>query len=134
MHQFSKKQRCSCWPVQDRRPTACTFPSLLLRLQRSFYSWSSLRIFYEPLGRGRTFLDPGEGFLKKIMYCVWLQGLSCGVWDLVPWPGIEPTPLHWECRFLAIGPPRKSLQRPGKDSWASRRVNVACYYAFWENV
>ena len=21
---------------------------------------------------------------------------SCGVWDLAPWPGIDPVPLHWE--------------------------------------
>ena len=32
---------------------------------------------------------------------------SCGIWDLVPWPGIEPRPLHWELRVLATGPPGK---------------------------
>ena len=30
--------------------------------------------------------------------------LHWGMWDLVPWPGIEPSPLHWECRVLATGP------------------------------
>ena len=31
------------------------------------------------------------------------------MWDLILWPGIEPGPLHWECRALATGPPGKSL-------------------------
>ena len=43
-------------------------------------------------------------------------GLSCSMWDLVPWPGIEPRPpalgvqslSYWECRALATGPPGKS--------------------------
>ena len=30
----------------------------------------------------------------------------CSVWDLVPWPGIEPR--HWEHEVLATGPSRKS--------------------------
>ena len=30
---------------------------------------------------------------------------SCGMWDLVPWPG----PLQWEHRVSATGPPEKSL-------------------------
>ena len=34
-----------------------------------------------------------------------VPGLSCGMWDLVPWPGIEPGPLHWVCGVLIIGPP-----------------------------
>ena len=32
------------------------------------------------------------------------------MWDLVPWRGIEPRPLHWECRVLATGPPGKSWE------------------------
>ena len=31
--------------------------------------------------------------------------------DLVPHPGIEPGPLHWEHRSLPIGPPGKSLTK-----------------------
>ena len=39
-----------------------------------------------------------------------VPGLSCGMWDLIPRPGIEPgSPLHWECGALATGPPGKSL-------------------------
>ena len=32
--------------------------------------------------------------------------LSCGMWDLVPWPGIEPG--HWDHGVLVTGPPGKS--------------------------
>ena len=31
------------------------------------------------------------------------------LWDLVPWPEIEPRPLHLEYGILASGPPMKSL-------------------------
>ena len=34
--------------------------------------------------------------------------LSCGMWNLVPWLGIEPRLAAWECRVLATGPPGKS--------------------------
>ena len=35
---------------------------------------------------------------------------SCGMRNLVPWPGSEPEPpTHWERRVLAMGPPGKSL-------------------------
>ena len=37
-----------------------------------------------------------------------MQAPSCGMWDLVPWPGIEPGPLHWEHGVLTTGPPGKS--------------------------
>ena len=38
------------------------------------------------------------------------QTRSCGMWDRVPWRGIKPSPLHWEGRVLATGPPSgKSL-------------------------
>ena len=35
--------------------------------------------------------------------------LSYSIWDLVPWPGIEPRPPYWECGVLATGSTRKSL-------------------------
>ena len=31
------------------------------------------------------------------------------MWDLVPWPGMKPRPLHLELRVLAAGPPGKPL-------------------------
>ena len=47
---------------------------------------------------------------------LWHAGFfSCGMWtlpgsmwDLVPWSGINPCPLCWECRVSASGPPGKS--------------------------
>ena len=33
---------------------------------------------------------------------------SCGVRDLVPWPGIKPRPQAWECRALTTASPGKS--------------------------
>ena len=43
--------------------------------------------------------------------CFGMQNLlfRLGMWDLVPWPGTEPRPLHWEQGVLATGPPGKCL-------------------------
>ena len=38
-------------------------------------------------------------FLLLFIYLAAL-GLSCGVWDLVPRPGIERGPLHWGAQNL----------------------------------
>ena len=55
-------------------------------------------------------------FVKK-NYLFWLQWVlvmacniffSCSMWDLVPWPGSNPGPLHWELGVLATEPPGKS--------------------------
>jgi len=44
--------------------------------------------------------------LKKNI-CIYLvvPGLSCCMWDLVPWPGVENRALHWEHGVSARGPP-----------------------------
>ena len=49
-------------------------------------------------------------FLFNIYLLIYLAapGLSCGMWALVPQPGIEPRPLHWEHGVLTTGPPGKS--------------------------
>ena len=47
----------------------------------------------------------------KILFFLWLHQVlvavhgvfSCGIWDSVPQPGIEPGTLHWELRVLATG-------------------------------
>ena len=46
-------------------------------------------------------------FYKIFVYLAALA-LSCGMWDLVPQPGIESRP--WEWRAQVTGPPGKSLQ------------------------
>ena len=37
-----------------------------------------------------------------------MQTLSCGMLDVVPQPGLNPGPLHWEHRIRDSGPPEKS--------------------------
>ena len=37
-----------------------------------------------------------------------MRTLSCGMWNLVPWPGIEPRPPALGAWGLATGPPGKS--------------------------
>ena len=42
-------------------------------------------------------------------FLLWHMGsFSCSVWDLVPWAGIKPGSLHWECGVLVTGPLGKS--------------------------
>ena len=51
--------------------------------------------------------------LKNIYLFIWLHQilfaacriLSCGMWDILPWSGIEPR--HWEHRVSATGPSGK---------------------------
>ena len=50
-----------------------------------------------------------------------MRTLSCGMWDLVPWQGVEPGPPVLGClhgSVLATGPPGKSLEL---DFWAKNR-------------
>ena len=47
-------------------------------------------------------------FLYLIIYLA-APDLSCSMWDLVPWPGIEPGAPYFGSRVLATGPPGKSL-------------------------
>ena len=58
-------------------------------------------------------------FKKKIIYLAVpgyfrssLWRLSCSMWDLVPWPGIDPGPQHWKRGMLATGPPWEFLHWP----------------------
>ena len=57
--------------------------------------------------------SPNTGVFKKKKFIlfIWLHldGIfSWSMWDLVPWPGIEPGPLQWKLRVLATGPAGKS--------------------------
>lgn len=43
-----------------------------------------------------------------------VPGVSFGVWDLIPRPGIEPVlRLHWEHKVIASGPPETSWKKTG---------------------
>ena len=45
-------------------------------------------------------------FLKHLFIYLRVPGLSCSMWDLVAWPQVKLSPLHWE--HAASGPPEKS--------------------------
>ena len=63
---------------------------------------------------------------SKIFIYLGVLGLSCRMWGLVPWRGIEPGPLHWEQGVLATGPPGKSPKfLIFKLRWNSRGVKLA---------
>ena len=47
-------------------------------------------------------------WLYKVLVAT-LGIFSCGMWDPVPWPGINPGLLRWEHRVLGTGPPGTSL-------------------------
>ena len=48
-------------------------------------------------------------FFKKNISLALLD-LPCSMWDLVPWQGMSPGPLHQEYEVLATGPPGESLK------------------------
>ena len=50
-------------------------------------------------------LYPSNFFFSFFFF--WLHCTACGI--LVSGPGIEPAPLHWQCRVLITGPPGKTL-------------------------
>ena len=53
--------------------------------------------------------------------------VSCGMWDLVPWPGNEPRTLALRATVLPVGPPQKSHFRDslngGFTMWTSLKIN-----------
>ena len=61
-----------------------------------------------PLSTWKRFFKLSFNFLIYLT----APDLTCGMWDIVPWPGIEPPGhLHWECGVLATGLPGKSLTK-----------------------
>ena len=46
-------------------------------------------------------------FIHSFTWLHWILVATCGI--LVPRPGIEPVPLHWEHRILTTGASGKSL-------------------------
>ena len=50
--------------------------------------------------------QPCTAFLK-VFICLTALGLSCGMGDLAPWPGLNLDPLRWERGVSTAGPPGK---------------------------
>ena len=56
-------------------------------------------------------------FIQYLFIYLAVLGLSCGMWNLVPWSRIEPGPRNWKCGVLATGLPGKSLLCPLFKLW-----------------
>ena len=109
-------------PREERWKQSCRPHSLEMRTKQRHFSQYTLSIFC--ILNGVTVLL--FLFLKKKIYLfIWLHRVlvaACGIFswgmrDPVPWPGIEPGPLHWERGVLATGPPGKSLAYFSKPNW-----------------
>ena len=48
-----------------------------------------------------------ENILHTYLFYLAVLGLSCSMWDLVLWPGLNLGPLHWERGVLATGTTRE---------------------------
>ena len=54
-------------------------------------------------------------------------GFSCSMWNLVPWPGMEQDPLHWEHRVLTTGPPGNSWEKCFLMRYFHKKPALICY-------
>ena len=59
--------------------------------------------------------------VKKILIYLAVRGLSCGVWDLVPWPGIKLRP-------PALGVWEWPLDHQGSPTWPISAMNPGLHY------
>ena len=82
--------------------------TVVIQLEVLFWQHSTWYIFFQKGGKPLV-------YFKKKFICLAVMGLSCsmwtfscGVWDLVPCPGIKPGPLHREHGVFVTGPPGKS--------------------------
>ena len=78
-----------------------------LSIKQNFLKYKSSRAILQFSG----FPPPLFFFLIFIWLCQALVAthriFSCGMWDLVLWPGFEPAPLHWGHGVLHTGLPGK---------------------------
>ena len=87
------------WPPRTPWPEATgvlclgIVSQLLKKHKLLSFFFQHLFVYLAALGLSCSTWDPDFG----------IRTLSCGVWDLVPQPGIEPGPLHREHRVLTIG-------------------------------
>ena len=72
--------------------------------------WGSKRRLGWPQGLPGIGGEKSKKLKKKYFIYLTAAGLSCGLWDLVPWPGIEPvppalgawSPSHWIAREVPL--------------------------------
>ena len=70
-----------------------------------------------------------KNFVFFFLIFIWLHHVlfvahtifNCGTWDLGPWPGMEPRPLHWENRVFMTVPLGKSQGTYNVDKKADMR-------------
>ena len=84
------------------------FPLILTKQDYAVKSTNSRQQIDSPLLKQIQFLKK-----KKFIWLCWVLVaapaiFTCGMWELVPRPGIESGPLHRELGLLATGPPGKS--------------------------
>ena len=72
-------------------------------------SWHPLHLIHMVFFHTET-LDRWRLFSFSIIYLA-TQGLSCGIWDLVPWPGTEHGLLALEAQSLSQGSPGNSQEK-----------------------
>ena len=109
----------ACMYAQKKRLFSKYFCSLTMHLvtQEPWWRWTKLmpanNNIHSATHESRRHSDfKALLFKKKLFIFIYLAvpGLSCSMWDLFPWPRIEPAPRYWECEGLATGPPGKYLK------------------------
>ena len=92
-----------CWlKVILPAPSSVTWKSICVLLESFFNIYFNKCIYLAAL-----VLSCGMWDLESLLQCV--ESFSCFMRDLLPQPGMELGPLHWERRVLATGPPGESL-------------------------
>ena len=77
-------------------------PTIMTMEQKDWRKLRSLSVV------GNTRID-GVFFSLFLLY-FYLSAILHSMWDLSPWPGLNPSSLHWKCRVLTTGQPEKSWE------------------------
>ena len=112
-HPWSRWCHQPSYPLLSPSP-----PAFNLSQNLGLFQWvSSSHQVAKVLYSSYFFPQPStKSFLSSFYFTfIWLHQIvaacrifSCGMWDLVPRPGIKPMSPQWEHEVLATGPPEKS--------------------------
>ena len=127
---FRKLLRTNCNPTQGNCSvqTRSNVPQVDLRKEcrNGKVLWAS----NSPKNiRGHYLIWTSPSFSPLIFIYLVVSGLSCGMWDLVPWPGIKPRPLALGAQSLSHCTTRKVpskeflLSLYSKGNWEHKREN-----------